>query len=120
MSDGDRLIVLEGERPPSWNQLYEQRHWAARMRMVRRIHAAVRAEIDPDIDPYDVPVDIRLTAYFARRPLDPDNLPAKIYIDGLRPWVIADDSPRCIRSVTTCSRIDRRRPRIEIQISPAK
>lgn len=112
-------IILEGERPPSWNKLYEQKHWATRLEMVNRIHAIVRSVIDPDVDPFLVPVAVTLTAYFDKNPMDPDNIPAKIYLDGIRPWIILDDSPRYVHSVTTASRVDRKRPRVEIAIIPA-
>ena len=114
------LIVIEDYRPPSLNQIYSGVHWSKRKRMADEAHALVRANIDPDVEAFNVPVEIRVTAYFKNRALDPDNIPAKILIDGLIPLVIADDSPKYVASVTTISRVDKDRPRVEIVVRPCR
>ena len=80
------------------------------------IHLTVRAAIDPNWQPFDVPVDIILSVYFQDRPQDADNVCSKPYIDALIGWVIHDDKPAYVRSVTTVSLIDKYRPRLEIEI----
>ena len=76
----------------------------------------VRSELDPDLGVFESPVDITVTVYFKHRPLDPCNIPAKLYIDGLLGVWLEDDSPRYVSSVTTRSRVDRDNPRVEITV----
>ena len=108
-------LVLEGERPCSWNKFYSGMHWRKRATEADRVHVIVRAAIDPDtVQLFDAPAHITVTAYFKNRPLDPDNICAKLYVDGLTRWLIVDDSPQYVASVTTISRVDKARPRVEI------
>ena len=65
---------------------------------------------------YSHPVAITITAYFKGRQLDPDNIASKFYIDGLKGWLITDDTPKYVDSVTTRSRVDKLNPRIEIEL----
>lgn len=109
-------IILHGERPISWNKFYSGNHWTVRREEADRVHMLMRAAIDPTADQYRSPVHIHIIVYFDRRPMDADNIAAKLYIDGLKPWLIRDDTPECVRSVTTSSRIDKVAPRIEIHI----
>jgi hypothetical protein len=39
-----------------------------------------------------------------------------LYEDGLIGWLIKDDKPEFVRSMTTVSLIDRKNPRVEIEI----
>lgn len=103
----------------SWNKLYSGQHYTVREAEAARVHLLVRGQIDPDVPPFSVPVDISVTAFFRSRPLDPDNVVAKLYIDGLCPLVITDDSMKYVSSVRTASRIDKVNPRVEILIIPA-
>jgi len=111
-----RTLVLEGEQPPSWNEFYSGKHWSIRTEKARRAHALVRASLDPELPPFTRPVTITGIAYFAKQPQDPSNICLKIYEDGLIGWWIVDDGPLYVRSVTTISRIDRARPRLEIEV----
>ena len=114
------LLVLYDERPIGWNRFYAGTHWHKRKREADRVHWAVRAALDPDTaELFTAPVDIIFTAYFDRQPLDPDNLNVKFYIDGLKGYFIEDDTLKFISSVTTRSRIDKVKPRVEIDIQPA-
>jgi len=113
-------IVLEHERPVSWNMAYAGRHWSKRKADADAVHLLVRAAIPRNARQYSEPVDIVVTAYFASRPLDADNIMAKLYIDGLVGRLLVDDNPKWVRSVKTVSLVDRRRPRVEIDIEPAK
>ncbi len=59
-------------------------------------------------------VEVEVVGYFDKRPLDPDNVCSKIYLDALKGWLIEDDSPKFIDRVSTASRIDKANPRVEI------
>lgn len=109
-------IILGGERPISWNKFYSGGHWSERAAEAERVHLLMRSAINPNIAAHVVPVHIHVIAYFDKRPLDADNIAAKLYIDGLKSWLIRDDTPECVRSVTTSSRIDKSFPRVEIHL----
>ena len=112
-------ITLPGERPQSWNKAYAGQHWAKRKAEVERIRMAVRAAIDPDTcEVFTGPVDITVTAFFEKRPLDADNIPAKFYVDAIKGRFLADDDTRYVRSVRTVSALDPQRPRVVIEVSP--
>ena len=113
------LIVLEGERCWSWNKLYAGTHWSKRSAEAGRVHQLVHLAVksyDRNIRPFDYRVAITVRAFFDKRPLDPCNIPAKLYIDGLLKLVIHDDNMKYVRSVTTESHIDKKNPRVEIEI----
>lgn len=109
-------LILEGERPISWNDFYSGKHWSVRKAEADRVHWLVRSAIDPDSAAFQQPVAITVTGYFDKRPLDASNIAAKLYEDALKGWLIADDSWRHVYSVTTQTALDRTRPRVEIQI----
>ena len=109
-------LVLDGERPPSWNKAYAGQFWAKRKAEADRIHLAVRAAIDPDWPLFEGQVDITVTAVFDKQPLDADNIPAKLYVDGLKGWLLADDDLAHVRSVRTVALVDPARPRVEITV----
>lgn len=92
-------IILEDHKTISWNKLYEQKHWGARKKLVDTIHELVFYSIQPeDRKLFPCLVDISLTAY-SNRPTDTDNICAKLYIDGLKGKVIADDNIKHVRRV---------------------
>jgi len=111
-------LILEDEQPMSWNKIYAGLHWSERKEEAARVHLAVRAALDPDLPIFDKPVAITVTAYFKNKrfQLDASNIPAKIYEDGLIGWLIDDDSPQYVQSVTTVSLIDQNNPRVLIEI----
>jgi len=113
-------IVLEGVRPLSWNQIYVGVHWSKRKRLVDEAHWLTRLALPEDYEIFTSPVDITITSYFSTSPLDCDNIAAKLYIDGLCGYVLADDSPRYVSSVTTKSRVDKKKPRVEIKLRATK
>jgi hypothetical protein len=112
-----RALTIPAIKIPSWNELYEQTHWSKRSQLAKDIHYQVRAALDPSMPPFDGLVDIEIIGYFVNRPLDPDNIASKIFIDGLKGWWIADDTPDYVRSVTTRSVIDKDSPRLEIIVA---
>jgi Holliday junction resolvase RusA-like endonuclease len=111
-------IVLDGERPVSWNRYYSGTHWRKRSKMARDVHLIVRSEIyGRDIPDINNPVHITVVAYLKGQMIDADNICAKMYVDGLKGLVIEDDDPRCVRSVTTVSLKDNKNPRVEIHVN---
>jgi hypothetical protein len=114
-------LILNGERPMSLNDIYAGVHWTKRKAEADRVHLLVRQAIDPDTCKVaDELVDIVVTVYFKNRPLDASNIFAKLYEDALKGWLITDDSPEYVSSVTTRSRIDKTQPRVEVEIVPAE
>lgn len=111
-------ITLLGERPWSWNQLYSGAHWSVRASEADRVHSLIRDQVK-GFKVLEGPVDITVTAYFRNKLQDADNILSKLYIDGMKGIVIKDDAPEFVRSVTTKSRRDLLRPRVEITITYA-
>jgi hypothetical protein len=111
-------LTLEGEQPMGLNKLLCRLHWTARDEEVARAILAVRVALDPDEPIFDTPVVITVRTYFKNRSvqLDCSNIPAKLYEDGLIGWLIEDDNPKYVRSMTTVSLLDRENPRVEIEI----
>ncbi len=116
-------IVMPNERPVSWNKIYESRHWIFRKNLASSVHRKVIRRLEEmGYRPLDKtkmftkPVEIDVTAYFKNRPLDADNIGAKLYIDALKFICIMDDGPKYVRAVTTRSRVDSLNPRVEIEI----
>ena len=119
MIDKPCAIILHGERPKSWNRAYAGQHWTQRKAEADRIHQLVRGYFDPDnVQPFTVPVDIDIYVFFANRPLDADNIPAKLYVDALKGWWLTDDDRRFVRSVRTVTDVDKRNPRVTIEVTP--
>lgn len=111
-------LTLIDEKPMSWNKMYSGLHWSDRLAEAERAHLAVRVAVDPDEPIFDKPVAITVRAYFKdkRSQLDASNITAKMYEDGLIGWLIEDDTPQYVCSMTTVSLIDRKNPRVEIEI----
>ena len=117
MTTGEtRKLILEGERPVSWNTYYAGSHWSVRDKEAKRVHALVRAALDPELEPFTGRVSILITAYVKNKPMDCDNLAGKLYVDGLKEWWFEDDTPDYIESVTTRVEIDSLSPRVEITV----
>lgn len=120
------IIILEGERPMSWNTMYAGAHWSKRKAEADRVHELVWAYIK-ETNYFGAwkekvesgkagRVDIHITAYFKNRELDPDNICSKMYIDGLIGNLIEDDTRERVRKVTVQSEIDCDNPRVEIEV----
>lgn len=111
-------LTLPGEQPMSWNKMYSGLHWTKRKREADRVHMSIRVALDPNEPMFNTPVAITVRAYFKdkRCQLDASNVAAKLYEDGLIGWLIVDDKPEYVRSMTTVSLIDRQNPRLEIEI----
>lgn len=111
-------IRLDDERAPSWNTFYSGQHWSKRKALKDAARLVVLAALPPDATPYDVPVDIHITACYPRQPLDADNVCSKVYIDALKGRLLHEDNPRWVRSVTTVSQ-RAKRASVVIELIPA-
>jgi len=110
-------IILDGERPQTWNKYWSGQHWAVRKADADRVHMLVRAAIDPSkAFIYDNPVKITISVWFKSHPQDAPNICTKPYIDALQNWYIEDDNPKFLPRVEAASYVDKRRPRLEIEI----
>lgn len=115
-------ITLPGERPVSWNQFYKGQHWIYRKILAEDIHQKVALTIrsmgitasEPMID---YPVNIKVTLFYTKTHIDSDNIPAKIYIDGLKGMIISNDDPRYVGTVSTRSQKTTGKNRLEIEIT---
>ena len=112
-----KTLVLQGERPMSWNSFYSGGHWSKRDNEVKRVRVVVREVLTGDEEPYQVPVDILVTGYFAEKPQDSDNICDKLYIDALKGRLLNDDDSRWVRIAASCSTVDKTNPRVEIRIT---
>ena len=121
-------IILRGEQPWSWNKMYSGIHWATRAREAARVHELVWFEYlenHRDITKQNPPifenrVDILITVYFESNPQDSDNICEKFYVDGLIGIWLANDTREYVRRVSTQSEIDKKNPRMEIEIVDCK
>lgn len=112
-------ITLDGERPISWNVLYAGGHWNIRKREADRAHALVQEQVQGISEYFKGPVHITTTVYFDANPFDSCNIPDKIYIDGLKGYLIHDDDLKYVASNTRIPAMDYARPRVEIHIELA-
>lgn len=112
-------IILQNERPISWNIFYSGKHWSKRAKDTQYFHSLFAGEKTLQRNrPVKLvfPVKIIITAYMSKHLMDPDNICAKVIIDGLKPWLLPDDTYRYIDSVMTKVIKEEKEPRIEIDI----
>ena len=110
------LIVLNGERPVSWNKYWSGMHWSKRSAEKDRVKMLVRAELDPNCQMFAQPVEVRVRAFFKGKLQDCSNICIKPYEDAIIGWLIEDDSPEYVTAVRVESHKDNKRPRVEIEI----
>ena len=99
-------ILIKNHRTLSWNKLYAQRHWAVRKQLVDSIHGLVISTMmEEDIKKYGwKKASIEVEAC-AKRPVDPDNIALKPYLDAIRRYgLIIDDTYQVIQSITCRSK----------------
>ena len=111
-------IVIPGHRGPSWNDFYSGGHWTKRKEAKDIAQQLVRAYIDPNADMFPGRVDIFVTVYFKSREQDSDNICDKLFIDALKGRVIPEDDKRFVRWAATRSEVDKKNPRVEIEVVP--
>lgn len=100
------------------NDYYAGAHWSKRSEEANRVHSIVQGYmLAAGIrrgDYINPPVTVTVNAYFDNRPLDADNIIAKLYVDGLKGWLLKDDSLKYVAGVATFGFIDKSNPRVEI------
>lgn len=112
-------LVLEGERPPSWNTLWSQGHWTRRKELKDRCRLATLAAIDPGAAfIYPTPVRIHVRVYYKGRRSDWDNVCVKPYQDALIGVYLEDDNPQHVVGGSIAVYYDKANPRMEIDIVP--
>ena len=94
-------ILLKDHKTISWNKLYQQRHWTYRAKLVDTLHKLVHAELNRMKCKKKLKkIDVLFESY-SRRPVDPDNLCLKPYLDGIKTYgVIKDDTLEYVNSIT--------------------
>lgn len=113
-------LVLEGERPPSWNNLWSGK-WRKDERSTEktRMHFVVKAALsyNPPPEITDYPVFLLFRVYEAKRAIDYDNYILKGYTDTLvECGVLKDDNPKYVRGGMVVTYVDKNNPRVEIEI----
>jgi Holliday junction resolvase RusA-like endonuclease len=76
----------------------------------------VRAALDPELPGVPIPVDIEVDCYFDSRAQDSDNILAKPMIDALKGWVVPQDDPAIVPTVSVTSFKDKENPRVVIRV----
>lgn len=97
------MVITIPARLPSWNTMYSGTHHTQRTAMKNKWHLLVRAALTGEETLYEAPVRVTVDAYYKGNACDPDNVCAKLIIDGLKGLVIQDDTSKYIASVTTTS-----------------
>lgn len=111
-------LTIKNYRAQSWNEIYSGTHWSVRQRLASEIHALVYKEIrEMGVSLISQPVNIFITAYFDKRPIDSDNVMSKLWVDGLKGYVIIDDTPKYVHWVGTRSLKTKNKPYVEIDIN---
>jgi Holliday junction resolvase RusA-like endonuclease len=109
-------IVLMDERPKSWNVL-KRLHWRQWQKEVERCKWLMIEALGGHCSAVSGRVRITVTAYYTSKPHDASNVPGKLYEDGLvAAGLLTDDNPTFVDEMVTRSRVDRDRPRVEIEI----
>lgn len=131
------VITLPGERPLSWNQLYAGRHWKYRQEVADKAHRVMQQALAQvaHLTKFEGPVVIEVVCYMKSPLYDADNVCTKMYIDGLKRylvkktgtsfykdeqkyWIIEDDNPLYVTAVGSGVIKDKDNPRVEIHIKP--
>lgn len=112
-------LVIEGEKPPSWNELWSQSHWTKRKEIKDRCALVMRAAVDPDkAFIFECKVTLEIRVYLKGKMMDWSNVCIKPYEDALIGLYLKDDSPKYVAGGTVRVYQDKKNPRIEIDINP--
>lgn len=92
-------VLLEDEKPMSWNKMYAGGHWGSRKSEADRVHDLMACQLI-GAEMFEVPVHVVIEVGFKdKRKRDPDNIAVKFYIDGLVGRVIEEDTIDHIKSL---------------------
>lgn len=117
---GSVTIILDGDRPISWNQMYSGLHWSSRKELADTTHKLVWWTVKeqlPGASIFKNKVAITVRAYMNGRILDCDNVATKLYIDGLKGILIEDDDLGYVGRVTAEVIRVKEDPRVEIEVT---
>ena len=96
-------LILQ-KKALSWNKLYAGMHWSQRSKLADEWHELVFYECKIQKIPKFLDIYVRIISTL-KKPLDADNICAKIIIDGLvLAGIIKDDTPRYVKAVTLISK----------------
>ena len=119
----NQTLILAGELP-ALNEIIaaSKTHWSRYSRVKRGNTQIVALECRAQrLKPVDAPVKIVFRHYRPNRRKDPDNVAGgaqKAILDGLvKAKILPDDTMRYISSLHHYFQIDRKKPRIEVQIN---
>ena len=120
MNNGTIQFSVPDPHLPSWNSIYSGKHWSFRSSKAKELHQLIAAYIPREIKTYKGSVDIRVYNYVPnkRRLMDADNVCDKFCIDALIDRVIKDD--RQVRLASSRCEVDRKNPRVDIEIDLLK
>lgn len=93
----------------SLNNIYSSKHWTHRKSYVNAIHTIVRNALKSNRVPKEIfrrPVAIRLVYPLDNLDIDNHGYFAKCVVDGLKGWVIKDDTRKYV--VEICQRFESR------------
>ena len=118
-----QTLILDGELP-ALNEIIaaSKSHWSRYSRVKRGNTQIVALECRAQkLKPVDAPVEVIFRHYRPNRRKDPDNVAGgaqKAILDGLvKAKILPDDTMRYISSLHHYFMIDRKKPRIEVQIN---
>jgi Holliday junction resolvase RusA-like endonuclease len=118
----NQTLILDGELP-ALNEIIaaSKTHWSRYSRVKRGNTQIVALECRAQkLKPVDAPVDVIFKHYRPNKKKDPDNVAGgaqKAILDGLvKARILPDDTMRYISSLHHYFEIDRKKPRIEVQI----
>lgn len=95
----DLLIKINSKL--SLNRIYGGIHWGIRKKQSQKIHEAVRLSLQAQNipkEPFKSPVDI-VFRWGSKLDLDNHGYIAKLIIDGMKGYLLKDDSKRYINSI---------------------
>lgn len=115
---GGLNLVIGNHSPQSWNKLkrMNKHKW---QKEVRAAAGLIQKMTPDDFGLFTSKVDIFLNLYTRGNVMDSDNVPLKLYEDGLiHAGILKDDSPKYVRRIQTMSVPDYGNPRMELIVAP--
>lgn len=99
--------------------MYGGRHWTVRSQISHEWKWRVKAALLKyriNKMPFKAAINIHFDVYVGR-PIDPDNVVLKTYIDGLREWgCLVNDDPRYVKQISVSVYTKEKNERVEITI----
>ncbi len=102
MKKTEFILPLEVNSKLSLNSIYSGLHWTIRRKQSQKIHKMVRLSLqfqNIQKQPFENPVNI-VFKWHSRLDLDNHGYIAKLIIDGLKGYLLFDDTQKYINSIT--------------------